>query len=67
MLLRIVDDTEFRDVPIKEGEMFLLPRKPNILPVAWRANVTLPPVSKHTTQPGAVRRYNRYRHRDATP
>jgi 3-hydroxyanthranilate 3,4-dioxygenase len=26
MLLRIVeDDTTFRDIPIKEGEMFLLP------------------------------------------
>jgi 3-hydroxyanthranilate 3,4-dioxygenase len=37
MLLRLVDGTEFRDVPIKEGEMFLLPRKPNMLPVAWRA------------------------------
>jgi 3-hydroxyanthranilate 3,4-dioxygenase len=33
MLLRIVDGTEFRDVPIREGEMFLLPREPSILPV----------------------------------
>ena len=33
MLLCIVDGTEFRDVPIKEGEMFLLPREPSILPV----------------------------------
>lgn len=27
MLLKIVDDKGFRDLEIKEGEMFLLPRK----------------------------------------
>lgn len=27
MLLRLVDGTDFRDMPIKEGEMFLLPGK----------------------------------------
>lgn len=42
MLLRIVDGTEFRDVPIKEGEMFLLPREPSILPVVGGQNMTGP-------------------------
>lgn len=31
MLLRLVDGTEFRDMPIKEGEMFLLPGKSILL------------------------------------
>lgn len=48
MLLRLVDGAEFRDVSIKEGDMFLLPRKPNIVLAAWRVKCDLFALSANT-------------------
>lgn len=55
MLLRTVDGGNFRDVPIEEGEMFLLPGQPHRRTLSFPVSY-LP--SQYSSQPCPVPKYN---------
>jgi hypothetical protein len=54
MLLRIVENDTFRDIPVKEGEMFLLPGTYSKFPLDYADTGR-----KHAPQPRQIQRYHR--------
>jgi 3-hydroxyanthranilate 3,4-dioxygenase len=63
MCLKVVEDGQFRDIEIKEGEMFLLPGKATIdARHVLRETIAHPRARKHATQPRALRQYDGSRH-----